>query len=251
MRGFSSACATILALALCAWPVAAASAADVASITARFTPERLGSATTVSFGFQITDPDSGVPAPLMGVEIGYPSNLGFVTSGLGVAACPPLVLEGSGPAACPPDSRMGGGSALAQLPIGPEVVSEKVALQLFAGPSPDGHLHVLVYALGLFPVIAQVVMSGVLLAGHLNIVIPPIPGLPAGPYVSVTEMQLTLGGHLTYYERVHGRSVAYQPAGVGLPRQCPRGGFPFSATFAFSDGSGSYASTVVPCPQVR
>jgi hypothetical protein len=241
----------VFALALAASAPGAADSPQTARITARFTPERLGSATAVSFGFATSDPDGGVPSPLMGVEIGYPSNLGFITSGLGVAACSPIVLETTGPAGCPPDSRMGFGSALAELPIGPEVVSEKVQLRLFAGPSPDGHLHVLVYASGLFPVIAQVVMSGVLLAGHLDIVIPPIPGLPAGPYVTVAEMQLTLGGHLTYYERVGGRTVAYHPPGVGLPRHCPRGGFPFSATFAFSAGSSSYAHTAVPCPPRR
>ncbi len=245
----SGALIVVLAIALCACPAAAIGAPPTATIMARFTPERLGSATTVSFDFLISDPDSGLPAPLMGVQIGYPSNLGFVTSGLGVAACSPVVLEGAGPAGCPPDSRMGAGSARAVLPIGPELVSEQVRLELFAAPSADGHLHVLVYASGAYPVIAQVVMSGVLLAGHLSIVVPPIPGLPAGPYVAVTEMQLTLGGHLTYYERVGARTVSYRPAGVGLPRHCPRGGFPFSARFAFSDGASAHADTAVPCPR--
>jgi hypothetical protein len=64
-------------------------------------------------------------------------------------------------------------------------------------------------------------------------------------------MRLTLGGNLTYYERVGSRNVAYHPAGVGLPRSCPRGGFPFAASFAFIDGSASRARTAVACPRRR
>jgi hypothetical protein len=64
-------------------------------------------------------------------------------------------------------------------------------------------------------------------------------------------MHLTLGGRLTYYERVHGRNIAYHPAGIGLPRSCPRGGFPFAATFRFLDGRHAGAQTRVPCPRHR
>jgi hypothetical protein len=116
-------------------------------------------------------------------------------------------------------------------------------------PSPDGYLHVLVYASGVFPVYAQVVLTGVLLPGRLSVSVPPIPSLPAAPNVVVVQMRLTLGGALTYYEQVGGRSVAYHPAGVGLPARCPAGGFGFAATFAFVDGSRSNARTSVPCPR--
>jgi hypothetical protein len=229
---------------------AGASAAQTATMSAAFTPERLGAATTVSLGFRITS-GGGAPAALSGVEIAYPRNLGFATSGLGLAACSPAVLEVEGPAACPANSHMGYGSALVEIPIGPELVQETVRLALLAGPSPDGYLHLLVCATGEFPVIALVVLSAVLLPGHLSIVVPPIPSLPEAPYVALVEMHLTLGGHLTYHETVHGRSVAYHPAGVGLPSRCPRGGFPFGATFAFLDGSRSSARTTVPCPRRR
>jgi len=183
------------------------------------------------------------------MQLAYPANLGLATSGLGLASCSPSELELLGIEACPPDSRMGSGSAIVEIPIGPAIVRENVQLELFAAPSPDGHLHVLVSADGFSPVIAHVVLSGVLLAGRLSIVVPPIPSLPEAPYVSVTQMQLTLGGDLTYYEQAGGRSVAYRPPGVGLPGRCPRGGFPFAATFAFADGTETRARTAVPCPQ--
>jgi len=237
-----------VALALCACLPAAARAAQTARINATFTPERLGAATTVSFTFQIAA-GGGAPAALTGVELAYPRNLGFATSGLGLAACSPTVLEALGPAGCPANSQMGYGSALVEIQFGPVLVHETVRLALFAGPSPDGYLHLLVCATGEFPVVAEVVMSGILLPGHLSIVVPPIPSLPEAPYVALVEMHLTLGGHLTYYETVHGRSVAYHPAGVGLPGRCPHGGFPFAATFAFLDGSHTRARTSVPCPR--
>jgi hypothetical protein len=239
-----------LGLVLCLCVPASAGAAQSARIHARFTPERLGAATTVSFGFQLTA-NEGLPAALSAVQLGYPLDLGLATSGLGLAPCSPIVLEGVGPEACPPDSRMGSGSATIEIRLATETIEEQVTLELFAGPSSDGYLHILVYVSGVTPVIAQTVLYGVLLPGRLSIAVPPIPGLPGSPDVVVARMQMTLGGHLTYYERVAGRIVAYHPAGVGLPSRCPAGGFRFAATFAFADGTEAGARTVVPCPQRR
>ena len=226
----------------------AAEAAQTSRISAKFTPEHLGAPTTVTFAFAISAP-VGTPAALDHVVVGYPRNLGFATSGLGVAACMPAGLEALGPQACPANSKMGDGDATVEIPIGPEIVREHVTIEVFAGPSPDGYLHILAYVSGREPILAQVLLSGVLLPGHLSIVIPPIPSLPAGPYVAVTHMRLTLGGRLVYYERRGSRNVPYHPPGVGLPRTCPHGGFAFAASFGFIDGSHSAAHSAVPCPR--
>jgi|HubBroStandDraft_2_1064218.scaffolds.fasta_scaffold03144_3 hypothetical protein len=240
--------APTLVLALCACLPADAGAQPGAKINARFTPERLGAATTVSLGFQLPARDGRSPAALSSMQLAYPANLGLATSGLGLASCSPSELEALGGAGCPANSRMGFGSATVELALKVEIVTEHIALELFAGPSPDGYLHVLVYASGVFPVYAQVLLSGVLLRGQLSITVPPIPSFPEAPDVVMTQMQLTLGGHLTYYERVAGKRVAYHPAGVGLPSRCPSGGFPFAATFVFLDGGQLSAHTAVPCP---
>jgi hypothetical protein len=237
-------------LALCACLPGTARGAATARMSAAFAPERLGAATTVSFGFQIAAGDQA-SALLIGMDFRYPANLGIATSGLGVAACPPATLEAHGPAACPANSRMGSGSALVEIPIGPEVVRETARVALLAGPSRDGYLHLLVSATGESPVAARVVLFTQLLPGRLQIAVPPIPSLPEAPYVAVVRMHLTIGGHLVYYERVHGRSVAYHPVGVGLPRSCPRGGFRFSATFSFLDGTQAEAQRTVACPRGR
>jgi hypothetical protein len=212
------------------------------------TPERLGAPTTISFGFQI-GLDDAYNAPLTGVELAYPRNLGLATSGLGLVACSPAQLEALGPAGCPANSQMGYGNAVVHIRFGLEVVEEIVQLTLFAAPSPDGYLHMLVYARGRVPVQAALILRATLLAGHLAVTVPPIPSLPEAPYVSVTEMHLTLGGALIYYETIKGRRVPYRPAGVGLPSKCPRGGFRFAATFILLDGERVNSHAVVACPR--
>ena len=168
---------------------------------------------------------------------------------LGLAACNPALLEENGPQACPANSQMGSGSALAEVPLDGSLHLEAAKLAVFAGPSPNGYLQLLVSAVGRWPVAALVVLSGELLPGQLIIAVPPIPAFLEGPYVALVAMHLTLGGDLTYYEHVHGRSVAYHPAGIGLPRTCPRGGFPFAASFAFLDGQNADAHATVACPR--
>jgi hypothetical protein len=237
-------------LAVCACTPAVALATPTATMTAAFSPERLGAPTTITASVQIFWSERRPPV-LTGAQLAYPRNLGFATSGLGLAACDPALLEENGPEACPANSHMGGGSALVEVPIGGYLNRETVQLTVLAGPSPNGYLHLLVSAVGASPVAALVVLYAELLPGRLSITVPPIPTLPEGPHVALVAMHLKLGGHLTYYERVHGKNVAYHPTGIGLPRRCPRGGFPFGATFAFLDGRHASAHTRVPCPHKR
>jgi hypothetical protein len=233
-------------LALCLALPAVATASTAARMTAAFTPLRLGAPTTVSFAFEIAATRS--PALLTGIRLAYPPNLGFATSGLGVASCSAAVIQSGGPLACPANSRMGAGTATVQVPFGPFLVKEQVLLFVFAGPSPEGYLRLLISAIGEVPVSARLILSGELRGGHLAVTVPPIPGLPDGPYVALTSLRLTIGGSLTYYEHRRGRTVAYRPPGVGLPTSCPRRGFAFAATFMFLDGSRTGARTAVRCP---
>jgi hypothetical protein len=244
------ACLALLALAAMGWLPASAAGAPTATMSAAFTPERLGAPTALSFAFRVADSEIN-PAALVGIQLVYPRDLGLATSGLGVSACSPTRLAAQGPAACPANSRMGDGTAVVGIAFGSDLVKETVRLTLVAGPSPDGYLHLLVYAKGKFPVEAAVILTAVLRPGRLEITVPPIPSLPAAPYVSLREMHVTLGGNLTYYETVKGRLVAYHPAGVGLPDACPRGGFRFAATFLLIDGERAGSKTSVACPERR
>jgi hypothetical protein len=222
-----------------------------ARLSAAFAPKRLGAPTIVSFAVNIDPPAATGPIPLSAVAVSYPSDLGLATSGLGLASCEPIALEFEGAEVCPPNSKMGQGSALVEVPFGPEIVKETVTLGLYAAPSSDGYVHLAILAHGSEPVAASVVMSGVLRAGRLDITIPAIASLPGAPYVALVSLRASLGGALTYYERIHGRVVAYRPRGIGLPDSCPRGGWKLAAAFTFADGRSSHASTAVACPRGR
>jgi hypothetical protein len=241
----------VAVLALCACLPAGAWAGQSATMSTTLTPERLGAPTTISLGFQIHAGHGKVPSPLTGVDFRYPTNLGIATSELGVASCPIAPLEAHGPSICPPNSRMGSGSAFVEIPLGGEVRTETASIALLAGPSPDGFVHLLVSATGLSPVIAKIVIPSLLLAGDLKLAVPLVPSLPGGPDVSFSRLHLTLGGNLTYYETRGSKTIAYKPKSILLPKQCPRGGFRFSATFSFLDGSHAHARTAVACPRGR
>ncbi len=231
-------------------PTIATAAAQTATISAAFTPERLGAPTGISLGFRVRAP-GGVPSPLTGVEFRYPPQIELTRSGLGVATCAAQALEAHGPAACPADSLMGRGSALARFRIGPEVFAESASIGVVAGPPQNGYVRLLAAATGLSPVAARIVMSMLLLPGRLQFGVPLVPSLPEGEDVAVVQARVTLGDHLVYYEHAHGRTIAYRPRGIELPRRCPRGGFRFAATLSFLDGTQTRARTVVPCPGPR
>jgi hypothetical protein len=247
VRSAAATFATLVALG-CA-VAGAAGAAEQARLVAGFRPERLGAPTALSLGVDIAGIGGGLPSALTGIDFHYPAGLAFATSSLGLATCSQARLEAEGPSGCPANSRMGGGSAVVEFPLGPETREETAHIAMVAGPSSDGYLHVLIYANGEEPVYGQIVMSAVLLHGHLQFTVPLVPSLPGSPDVAVVRLRVTIGGNLTYEERIRGRTVTFRPKGIGLPSRCPRGGFRFAATFSFLDGSQVPAQTAVSCPR--
>jgi hypothetical protein len=232
-------------------------AAQSVKLTAGFSPDRLSTPTTISFGFQITS-SRRVPSPLTGIDLRYPVDIGLATSDLGLAICLPTTLEAIGLSGCPANSRMGHGTALAEIAACPEIVEEPANVTLLAGPIQEGHLNILVYALGETPVEAQIVFSALLLpesppfGGRLHFDVPLVEGIPESPDVSIVRLRTTLGPlGLTYYEHIHGRTLPYKPSGILLPSTCPHRGFPFTASLSFQDHTRSTASTTVPCPKHR
>jgi hypothetical protein len=228
-----------------------------ASLRASLTPERLGQSTTLGFSFQITAPGGRVPPPLTGVEVSYPVNLGFALSELGLATCSPGALELFGLSGCPANSLMGSGTAIVEIPFGPELIRESANVEIIRTTNQSGHIALLIYATGHTPVNAELVLPGIILpapppfGGRLTMTVPLLPTLPEAPNGTVVQFHATLGPlRLKYYEHVHGKIVEFQPRGIPLPDTCPRGGFPFTASFAFLDGSNASARTTVACPHI-
>jgi hypothetical protein len=250
--------ALVVALLACACTPAAASAEQTVALHASFSPNRLGASTTIGFGFDIAGPNGATPSPLRNVSLRLPAGINYLSTTLGLAICQPAALLERGLAGCSPNSRLGFGSAFVEVPFGETSGHEIPDIQAVMGPPHDGNIVVLFYADGREPVYAQLVFEGELVAGtqtlggSLNTAIPLVQSVTAGPPVSIVSVRTTIGpAHLTYYEHVHGRTVSFHPVGVSVPQRCPRGGFAFSATFSFADGTTTLANSTVPCPPPR
>ncbi len=231
-------------------------AAPAVSLTASFSPERLGRETTVHLGIRIARPAESALAAVTAITVQYPAELGIGTSGLGLDTCSLPRLQAEGQAGCPANSLVGYGSALVEVPFDSGPVFEHARITLLSGPLQEGHPGLLFYINGSYPVLAQMFFPGVLLAapppfgGLLEVTLPLIPAVPEGPNVVLVGMTTTIGPRgLVYHERIGGRMVAFHPQRSLLPRSCPRGGFPFAVSVTLQNGAVADGSTTVPCPR--
>jgi hypothetical protein len=245
-----------LAALLCACLPASGQAAQTVTLHTSFTPDRLGTPTTIGFGFTVKSTDGALPSPLTHIALSMPTHMNYLTTNLGEAICQPKKLIEKGLSGCPANSRLGYGSAFVEVPFGNGSGQEIPNIQALMGPTArNGNTVVLFYADGRAPVFAQLVFVGELIPGgagfgeDLNTTIPPIESVSGGPHVAIIKVESTIGpNHLLYEKRVHGHIVHYRPRGVSIPEHCPRGGFRFQASFGFEDGSTASASSSVPCP---
>jgi hypothetical protein len=249
--------AAIAALAWVCSPASAGAVSETATLHAQFSPDRLDASTTISFGFKIATTEGLAPPPLTNIDLHMPSGMNYAVTTLGLAICQPEKLLKDGLQGCPADSRLGSGSAYVEVPFGDGAGQELPEVQAVMGPPHDGNMVVLFYANGRTPVSAQLVFTGEVLpasgifGSQLSTAVPAIPSVPDGPNVSIISVESTIGPeNLTYYKHVHGKLVPFHPIGIAVPEHCPAGGFPFSASFTFEDGSSTSASTTVPCPRV-
>ncbi|HWJ49978.1 MAG TPA: hypothetical protein VNR42_03100 [Solirubrobacteraceae bacterium] len=248
--------AALGAALLCTCLPAVAQARQSVRLQATLTPEVLGRDTSLGFDIRIRAPRGRAPSPVRGIALSYPNNIGIGLSGLGLATCAQPALEAMGLRACPPNSFMGSGAATVEIPVGPTIVHETTKLTVVRAPVSRGRFALIFYADGTSPVQAQLALPAFLLSagspfgGKVDIHLPLVPSLPESPDVALVHLHATIGPeHLTYYERVGGRTIAFHPRGIRLPKSCPAGGFPFAATFAFSDGTHRTARTSTPCPR--
>jgi hypothetical protein len=221
-----------------------------------FTPDRLGSSTTITLMLHIGAGSGEEPQPLKMLDIEFPERLGVASTTLGLVSCDHSALLASGPTACPANSRVGDGTIELQAPLGSELVHQDVAVSIFMGAAVDRHNVFEFYASGSNPIIADLLFEGALLSADapfgsdMQTVVPSTELLPGGAPAAVVSMRLVIGPKdLTYYRTVHGRRVGYRPVGISVPESCSRGrrSFPFLARLSFLDGSHLDASASVPC----
>jgi hypothetical protein len=244
----------LLVLALGCLPTSA-QASEKVTFKVGFSPYQLGRTTTIDVDVRVAGANGELPAPATAFDLHIPAELELISSTLGLAICQPQALLDSGLNGCSPNARLGVGSASVAVPFGPEILQESATIHAIMGPPVGEQIGVLLYAESSTPVLAQLVFPGVLYVGtstigqSLNTVIPLIPTLPGAPDTSLTDMNLNIGpNHLTYYKKVHGRTVGYRPQGIALPAVCPRHGFRFVSDLAFQDGTTQEVTSTIPCP---
>jgi hypothetical protein len=245
-----------VAAALLSCLPATTQAAEMVDAKIGFAPYRLGASTTVVSTIKVATDNGEVPSPVIKVELNFPKSLNLTSSTLGLAICDPTILLAQGQAGCPTNARMGLGVAQVAVPFGPEVVNEMAEMIVYMGPSIREGVTLLLYGEGRSPVYAQMLLQGSLVGGTgpfnellLTSDVPIIPTLPGARDVAITSMKLTLGPRgLLYNERLHGRTVSFRPRGLVLPAICPKGGFPFTSTITFKDGTVSALDIDIPCP---
>jgi len=251
------ACTLVLCLLLVLPTLARAS--EHVQLSASFDPNRPRVSTTIAFAFTITGSEGQIPPPLRNVDLHLPGEIGLGRTTLGTAICEPVYLYEEGPEGCPANSHVGYGTALAEVPYGPEIVQEHAAVYAYRGNSEHEHITILFLAEARAPVFADLVFPGQILedkppySASIDTEVPLVPSLPGGPDVSVVQFQSTFGPQHLIYEReeANGEVQLYKPRGVSVPPVCPRGGFPFAADLSFADGSHITAHASAPCPHGR
>jgi hypothetical protein len=153
---------------------------------------------------------------------------------------------------CPPNSLMGRGSANAALLLEP-AIDGAAHVALHAGAPVDGKPGLIAIADTYNPVRFHLTYAGYLYVPPprfgvgVALKIPQIPELPFGAPIALSRVRLSIGAGITYTKWAHGRSVRYRPAGVPLPRRCPRAGFRFRLILRFADRSRRSVDKVIRC----
>jgi hypothetical protein len=239
----------------CACWAAGASAAQTVKLKVAFNPDRAGARTTIELALRISGAGGAPPAPLTSLDLRMPAGMGIATTTLGQDSCDAAELIGSGLQGCSANARVGYGTATAVVPVGSQNVRETASLNTVMGPPAENHLEVLFYVQAAQPVFAQLVLPSVVEEARLpygeELVtsVPLVQAWPEGPDLALESFNSTIGPlHLTYHRHLNGRTIAFHPRGIRLPRSCPAGGFPFAAVARFLDGTQATGVYRVPCP---
>jgi hypothetical protein len=245
----------LAALLTAAYLPANALAIPTAQLHVSLSPEQLGHSTNLSFRLHLNTTKDQVPAPVTALNLSYPSSLGLAVGELGLVSCLPITLQDIGVSGCSPNALMGRGHAIAEIPIGRDIISERAEISVVRAPEEQGHIAMYFFIEGHTPVATEIIDPGILLPAvtssreTLRIEVPQLRLGPDGPYASLVQLDASIGPDgLTYHERNHGHTVKYKPTGILLPNTCPPGGFRFTAELTFIAGTHTTTQTKVPCP---
>lgn len=243
-RRIAASALALLALACTGAPVQASESSESTRITAKLRPDRLGATATLDIDITYGQVESELPPPVRHALLRLPAALGIDIPTL--RSCSAAHLRAHGARGCPPQSLIGSGQAVADAPLGSQLLSEHVALSLFVGPLVNLEPTFEILAEARTPFRERVVFVGTVLPDNppfgedLSISLPPIQTLPLEPAASIVALSLSIG------PRKGARSR--QTNAVLVPSHCPSGGFPFEIESIFADGNSSSTLTATPCP---
>ena len=90
--------ATLSVALLCAVaPGAAQAVTERASLHASFSPDRLGTPTTISFAFHLETDEGIAPPPLTSLDLRIPAGMNYTDTTLGLSICQPSRVARPGP----------------------------------------------------------------------------------------------------------------------------------------------------------
>lgn len=246
----------VVALAMSVWVTGTAGAAQSVKLRVAFYPDVPARLTTIELAVRISGPGGGPPSPVRSLVLRLPEGMGLASTTLGQANCEPAALIASGLGGCSGNARIGYGSASAVVPVGAESVHETASLDALLGPAAEDRLEVLWYVQAGQPVLAQLVLPSVVeevgapYGEELATSVPLTEVWPEGPDLALETFDTSIGPMgLTYHRQVAGRTIAFRPHGIRIPRACPQGGYGFAALLSFQDGTRSTSTYHVPCPR--
>ncbi len=251
MRGASAVAAV---LSVCMVFAGSAGAAPSVKLGVAFHPNVPGQRTTITLAVRVRGPNGASPSPVTSFDLRLPTNMGIASTTLGQANCEAAALIASGLKGCSSNARIGYGTASAVVPIGPESFREIASLDAVMGPAIENRVEVLWYVQAAQPVFAQLVLPSVVeeaappYGEELDVAVPLVQTWPEGPDLALETFDSSLGpAGLTYHREIAGKTMAFHPLGIRIPRVCPSGGYGFAVLLSFRDGTHATSTYRVPC----
>ncbi len=241
-------------LCVCLAAAAAAWAAETLTVTAAFSPDKLGAPTNVHGSATIGTTTGTLPSPIVETTVMGPAGLAVDVKGVGT--CSPAKLKATlEPNVCPKDSKAGFGGGVGEYELGKEVRKEPFTLNFYRAPDEDGHLVLLAFLNAVSPVSVQLVLTAQIVQEPkpyglgFTFKVPIIETLPGASPATAESIYITLGApNAAYFETVGGKRRLVHVKGIIVPKRCPHGGFPYETQIAFADGTTNTVKGTIPCP---
>jgi hypothetical protein len=244
-RSFLAIPVALLALALAATAVWAASNTQVFEVTAK--PLKLSTkkkpvSITLGVTMKTGSSDGTRASPWRNVHVFFPA--GATANASSFPTCDPAKLEASGPSVCPAKSIIGKGSAVVEAT--PIIDVLNVPITVVNGPKAGGNPQIFFYAFATEPIQVSYVIKGVLKKNKgkwsydLDVPIQRLQPVSGVQDVVIMDFKVNVGAKI----KKNGKTIPY----IVSPRKCPKTGFPFAADWTYEDGGTLHKDWTIACP---